>query len=140
MKTLRLIRVNEGKIKKYKHAEWTRFNQEAGYLWRLKEFCYAAYFNDKLAGHFKIEIVGKVAKIDELLVAKKYRKLGIGEKLIKKCEEIARKKGCFKIKLFTSDHHKVALKFYKKQGYKKECELKNDLFHFNWYWLSKRLT
>jgi ribosomal protein S18 acetylase RimI-like enzyme len=58
-----------------------------------------------------------IAIIDNLIVDSSYQRRGIGKLLIKKIEEIYRKKGF--LMLYTMTHRKApAVKFYKKLGYK----------------------
>jgi GNAT superfamily N-acetyltransferase len=49
-----------------------------------------------------------------------YRKRGIGTRLLKRAQEIAREKGCYKIMLLTE--RKEALPFYENAGF--ECKSK----------------
>ncbi|UZE93870.1 MAG: GNAT family N-acetyltransferase [Candidatus Pacearchaeota archaeon] len=139
MEKIRIKKVSKKKVRSFGKKTWKKFNIERGFSWNQKEFFYLAYQKKRAIGFFRLRIIGRVAELKELLVVKEYRDKGVGQELLKKCEQIAKNKDCFKIKLFTSEKHKEALKFYKKNGYKKEGELKNDLFHFDWYWLTKNL-
>ena len=57
--------------------------------------------------------------IPELVVDKNYRKKGIGKSLIQSCIDIAKKKGCFRIRLESGNKKKGSHKFYKKLGFVK---------------------
>jgi GNAT superfamily N-acetyltransferase len=58
------------------------------------------------------------AEIGGLVVDNNHRRKGIGEKLMRKCEEWARKKGYQEIRLRSGGHRKEAHEFYKRIGYK----------------------
>jgi GNAT superfamily N-acetyltransferase len=66
--------------------------------------------------HFAFEFV---ARIETTIVDEKYRRMGIATKLIKKCEEKAKRLGCKVIELDSAMHRIAAHKFYKKNGYTK---------------------
>ena len=60
---------------------------------------------------------GKLGRIMALVVNKKYRKVGVGHKLMVSLETIARKAGCTKMEVTSSVHRSEAHKFYQKLGY-----------------------
>lgn len=70
-----------------------------------------------ITGILDLEIEANVAFIDNLLVGKNYRRLGVGKKLITYAERFAKKNKCTKIWLSTSQDWE-ATKFYEKVGYK----------------------
>lgn len=55
--------------------------------------------------------------IPELVVAKKYRRLGVGKMLIESCIGIAKKKNCFRMRLESGKQRKGAHKFYPSLGF-----------------------
>ena len=55
--------------------------------------------------------------IPELVVDKNYRKKGVGKALIQYCIKIAKKKGCFRLRLESGNKRKGSHKFYKKIGF-----------------------
>jgi GNAT superfamily N-acetyltransferase len=59
--------------------------------------------------------------IPELVVAKKYKRLGIGRLLINSCIYIAKKKNCFRIRLESGKQRKEAHKFYPNMGFKQSA-------------------
>ena len=61
--------------------------------------------------------------IDRFWIHENYRKQGIGTKIIKLVEEEAKNRGCKNGHLDTHDFQ--AVNFYKKQGYKIRCKLKD---------------
>ena len=56
------------------------------------------------------------AMLDELVVAKKYRRRGIGKLLIKKVIDECRKLDCYEIEVTTEITNSIAHKFYKDCG------------------------
>jgi len=59
--------------------------------------------------------------IPELVVTKKYRRLGVGKLLIESCIGIAKKKRCFRIRLESGNQRKEAHKFYKGIGFEQSA-------------------
>ena len=91
--------------------------------------CYIAVENDKAIGVI-MGIIGTYDKYDyldykcpkkgevtELVVSKKSRSSGIGQKLIEKLEEYLKSVGCEYILIDVFGYNDLALKFYFKQGY-----------------------
>lgn len=59
--------------------------------------------------------------IPELVVAKKYRRLGVGKMLIESCIGIAKKKNCFRMRLESGKQRKGAHKFYPSLGFEQSA-------------------
>ncbi|UQZ82048.1 acetyltransferase [Paenibacillus konkukensis] len=57
------------------------------------------------------------AEIGGLVVDSAHRRKGIGEKLMRQCEQWAREKGYAAVRLRSSDQRKEAHEFYKRIGY-----------------------
>ena len=93
------------------------------YSTKEKAYLLSAREEGKIVGAVKLRIGRKVASVGAFAVAKGRRKSGIGTELLEKCEEIARKKKCVKIWLWTL-HTIGAYKFYKSRGYIEEARLK----------------
>jgi ribosomal protein S18 acetylase RimI-like enzyme len=55
--------------------------------------------------------------IPELIVSKDYQNKGIGKKLIAACISMAKKEGCFRIRLESGNKRKGTHKFYKRIGF-----------------------
>lgn len=55
--------------------------------------------------------------IPELVVREKYRKFGIGSKLINSCIEIGKKKNCHRIRLESGNQRTSSHQFYKHLGF-----------------------
>lgn len=89
---------------------------------------FVAEVNDKVVGFISLEIenkndeliVGKVNSvyISDLVVLSKYRRRGIGKKLLQKADEYAKKKNISFIKLIVFSDNKEAKRFYKKAGFR----------------------
>jgi len=56
----------------------------------------------------------RIGHIEDVVVTKNFRGLGIGKKLIEKCLEIARERDCYKVILDCDDKN---VKFYEKIGF-----------------------
>lgn len=82
-------------------------------------------------------IIGKVLRLTHLLIKEEFRqKGGVGSKILRRIEELAREHKWHKIRLSTSEKHQN-ISFYQKNGYEVEAELKNDAFQSTWFILSK---
>lgn len=60
---------------------------------------------------------GKVALLEDLIVAKPWRHQGYGNMLLKAAESFAKQQGCLRITLLTDHDNQAAQKLYQKQGY-----------------------
>ena len=134
----------QGKLKKetelFFRNEWKKSDKSKGFKWdAFGGFLEVKDEKGNYAGLARFEIIGGAAELKQLIVIKEARKKGIGKMLIKKFEEIARKKKCHVVYLKTSERHKTALKFYKNHGYKIVTKLPNNKFHLTWYFLEKKL-
>lgn len=131
-----MITINKStneEIKEFNDREW--IGADAKYYgkttgWINEKFVFKAEENGIIVG----SIVGKyeegVLYIEDLIVAKDKRKLGIGRSLVEKAEEFGRKKGGHKAYLITGKTWKVR-KFYKALGFIKTGELADHFRHVN---------
>jgi GNAT superfamily N-acetyltransferase len=88
-----------------------------------------------LVGVGRCLIIGKILRLSHLLIKEELRqKEGIGSKVLRRIEELAREHNWHKIRLTTIYDN---LTFYQKNGYVIEAELLDDAFHSTWYILSK---
>lgn len=82
--------------------------------------------DDRIVGCIILEILawhtGKQMEIKELFVSPKYRNLGIGNRLVKQAEEIAKMRGVNEICLWTSTTRQL-VSFYTRMGYCQTTEL-----------------
>lgn len=65
-------------------------------------------------------------RLGDMMVKEKYRKLGIGSKLVDKVIEFARQNKCGKIWLWTQEELKPAVNLYKKKGFVWEGTIKKQ--------------
>ena len=129
----------EEDAERFQKEEWKKFNKERNYKWKPKRFRLVALKEDKLVGYAKFKINGGASYLSEIIISKKARKSGIGKLLLNKFEEISKKQKCHIIYLKTSEKHKEAVNFYKRNNYKIVAKLKDNEFHFTWYFFEKRL-
>ena len=128
---------NKEELAEFAAQEWARYNAEAGVNWDLRRYWLAAEVGGRLVGFAAFHIVGGVGHLDQLLVAKEYRRRGIGSRLLKECEARCRAEGCHKMTVETAEYQ--AWGFYEKHGFKLACTLWNNKFHCSWYLLEKDL-
>ena len=84
-----------------------------------KDAVYVAQVNNKIAGLIQIVPYGQnVSWLFRLIIKKQFRGSGIGSKLLKKAEEILKKKGNKEIGLFVNAENNNLKSFYKKRGFK----------------------
>ena len=94
-------------------------------LLKYKKAEFYVYKNIALAC-FKQDFVGyKNCELFLLLVSKKYQNKGIGTKLLKFIENHAKKRKFRAIYIYTHPIHTVAIRLYRKNGYKKINEFPN---------------
>ena len=130
---------NKKEIDAFNKKEWKVYNKENNYVHKENKFSFAAYEGKEIIGSINGRTNGGVAYLNSIIVSKKQRKKGIGEVLLKKFEEIAKKNKCHVCLLRTTDKHPTAILFYKKNGYNIEATLNNMYWHVNEYYIIKRL-
>ncbi len=59
--------------------------------------------------------------IPELVVSKELRYQGVGKKLMEYCTDLAKKKGCYRIRLESGNQRKESHKFYKSIGFEQSA-------------------
>jgi len=59
--------------------------------------------------------------IPELIVTEKFRYSGVGKKMIQYCIDIAKKKGCYRIRLESGNQRKESHIFYKSIGFEQSA-------------------
>ena len=110
------------KTKRYYKADYDSFTQV---LADKKAFIFVAEEKHKLAGFitFRLRHVVRypqlIGQVEELFVLKQFRKHGIGKKLMKQTEKIAKKFKCKRIYVESRYNLGPAHKFYKALGYRK---------------------
>lgn len=88
-----------------------------------KEFSFIAKENDEVAGILTGKCLHDEVKISDLIVTEKFRRNGIGSKLLKSVEEYFSDKNYTSISLTTYDFQ--APKFYEKCGFELEFVREN---------------
>ena len=118
-------------IKEFNDKEW--IDADIKYYktatgWIKEEYVFKAEENRKIVG----AIIGRyeegVLYIDDLIVAKDQRNLGIGKDLVKKAEEFGKIMGGHKVYLITGKIWNVR-KFYESLGFIKTGDLLNHYRH-----------
>ena len=126
-------------IGSFSEREWKRFDRQLGYKWNAKRYTFCAYDGKKVVGCAEVGMNGGAAYLRRIIVAESQRGRGIGRLLLDKFERFAKAKKCHVAYLDTSEVHKEALKFYRRNGYRVIARLKDNKFHLDWYSLAKRL-
>lgn len=80
---------------------------------------------DKVIGYIGVHEVCGEAYIDNIAVSPDHRRLGIGEKLLKKAQQNAFSRGCEFISLEVRKSNSAAISLYRKLGYETAGERKN---------------
>ncbi|NPA39714.1 MAG: ribosomal protein S18-alanine N-acetyltransferase [Thermodesulfobacteria bacterium] len=97
------------------HA-WTLSQLMSEWITGLSKFI-LAFVNSKLVGYLIFRQVDEEAEILRLGVKKEFRRKGIGEKLLKKAEELVITQGGKVIYLEVRKSNEPAINFYKKQNF-----------------------
>ena len=91
-------------------------NQEIGHVLVLKE-------TDKVVGMINIlytistALGARVGILEDMVISKEYRSLGLGSKLLKFAIEFAKEDGCKRLTLLTDADNTSAHKFYTEKGF-----------------------
>jgi GNAT superfamily N-acetyltransferase len=87
---------------------------------------YIAKIKDRIIGTFELLIMDNLAHkgapsgiVEDVIVDKDHRTLGIGRKMMEYALEVCRKNGCYKLSLSSNINRKQAHAFYEKLGFKK---------------------
>ncbi|MCU4412836.1 GNAT family N-acetyltransferase [Acinetobacter sp. WU_MDCI_Axc73] len=98
-------------------AKLTQFFEDAD------QYVLIAQIEAEIAGFLSLSIIpqiateGDFARVAYLCVNEQFRGQKIGQALLASAEDIARKRGCDRMELHSSDHRKQAHLFYLAQGY-----------------------
>lgn len=60
---------------------------------------------------------GKVAMLEDMIIAEDYRSHGFGQRLLQAAIDFARQQGCLRITLLTDADNRRAQQFYQQQGF-----------------------
>lgn len=98
------------------------FEKQFMYYLKQKQLA-VAEIDSKVVGLVSIILVRRLNRaslelyIPELVVSTDYRKMGIGKLLINHCIDLAKKKGCFRIRLESGNQRTESHKFYRNLGF-----------------------
>jgi GNAT superfamily N-acetyltransferase len=62
---------------------------------------------------------GKVAILEDMIIHKDYRQMGLGKELLGKAIDFAKERNCLRLTLLADFNNDVAIKFYQQSGFKK---------------------
>lgn len=140
MITIKKVTSSEKKLmERYVKKEWSQFNKERGYRHEEKKFQIAAYEGKRIVGYASFKITGGVAHLSEIIVSKQMRHQSIGQSLLSEFEKVAKREGAHMLSLETSDRHREAVKFYKKNNYQIRATIPHFKFDFTWFIFTKEI-
>jgi len=118
-------------VKEFRDKEWVDadikyYGKSTG--WIDEDYVFKAEEDGKTVGIIAGKYQEGVLYIDDLIVAKNKRNLGVGKDLIKKSEEFGKEMGGHKAYLITGKTWEVR-KFYESLGFVKTGEFKNHYRH-----------
>lgn len=97
--------------------------QFAGHLRRLEVVSLAAERGDRIVGVLDMEYHQRLgdhrpqARVNDLVVTEAERGEGVGRLLLSRAEELARKRGCFRMALVTAGWREETHRFYRREGW-----------------------
>ena len=118
---IKRVKANSDKIKAFEEIEWSLADIEhygKAIDMAKKKYKFVSE-NDagEITGTLDLMIEANIAFLESLLVGSKFRRMGIGKKLLEQAEELAKEKKCTKIWLETNEGWE-SVEFYKKNGYR----------------------
>lgn len=78
------------------------------------------YYNEQPVGTGRLRVVDGLGKLERICILEPYRKFGLGKKILKTLEEIAKEQGITQVKLHGQTQ---AEGFYKKLGYRTSSDV-----------------
>lgn len=138
---IKISKSTSEEIQEFNDREWVAADTiyyGAGTEWIKEKYVFKAEEDGKIVGSIAGKYEEGVLYIDDVIVAKDKRGLGIGKDLIKKAEEYAKKMGGHKSYLITGKTWDVR-KFYESLGYKVTGEFKNHYRHVDFVIYEKLL-
>jgi GNAT superfamily N-acetyltransferase len=97
--------------------------QFAGHLRRLDSVTLVAELDGDVVGVIDMEYHQRLgdhrpqARVNDLVVAERVRRNGVGRVLLDRAEALARKRGCFRMALVTASWRDGTIAFYRGQGW-----------------------
>ena len=135
------------KIRKYQNKDykqvkklvttiiWELYNQKPNNIQDLENISknyiafYVAEENNKIIGIVSLQkYKNKIAKLRRLYINKNYREKGLGKKLLKLIEKIARKNIFQRIILNTNYDNEKSITLYEKNGFSKYKRIKSRIY------------
>lgn len=124
-------------VEEFAAREWACYNAEVGVTWDSRRYYLLADIGGQVVGLAAFHIVGGVGHLDQLLVAKGFRRRGLGSRLLREFERLCRAEGCHKLTLETAEYQ--AREFYERHGFAVVCTLRDNKFHYDWHLMEKGL-
>jgi ribosomal protein S18 acetylase RimI-like enzyme len=121
----------KAEIKPFNAKEWVATDVKhygEGKKWVEKDFVFKATQNEEIVGTIYGKFAAGVLYIDDLIVAKDKRNLGIGRKLMERAEAFGIEMKAHKVYLITWEDSDVR-GFYEKLGYIKTGDMVNHYHH-----------
>jgi GNAT superfamily N-acetyltransferase len=97
--------------------------QFGGHLRRLDSVTLVASVRDEVVGVVDMEYHQRLgdhrpqARVNDLVVTERTRGAGVGHRLLSAAEELARKRGCFRMALVTATWREATTAFYLREGW-----------------------
>jgi GNAT superfamily N-acetyltransferase len=97
--------------------------QFAGHIRRIEHVTLVAEVEGEVAGVIDMEYHQRLgdhrpqARVNDLVVTERARGTGVGHALLARTEELARRRGCFRMALVTAGWRTDAVGFYERQGW-----------------------
>ena len=95
----------------------------AGHLRQLGNVTLVAELDGEVVGVVDMEYHQRLgdhrpqARVNDVVVTERVRGAGVGTALLRRAEELARKRGCFRMALVTASWREASLAFYRREGW-----------------------
>ena len=95
----------------------------AGHLRQLGNVTLVAELDGEVVGVVDMEYHQRLgdhrpqARVNDVVVTERVRSAGVGTALLRRAEELARKRGCFRMALVTASWREASLAFYRREGW-----------------------
>ena len=97
--------------------------QFAGHIRRIDDVTLVAEVDGDVLGVIDMQYHQRLgdhrpqARVNDLVVTERARGLGVGHALMNRAEELARRRGCFRMALVTAGWRRDTIAFYERQGW-----------------------
>ena len=95
----------------------------AGHIRQLGNVTLVAELDGEVVGVIDMEYHQRLgdhrpqARVNDVVVTERARGAGVGTSLLRRAEELARKRGCFRMALVTATWREASLAFYRREGW-----------------------